>query len=167
MGAVMGEDNECRTAPSHGSDLSIRGGRKKKKGPKKEKEFLDVAHEAFIRYLALDLWRRVEEVRQAGAASEEAERVLAAATAFDARFPYQKTWQRTWQSHVGDRLWTAQSDDLLGLIERMVTAALDAEEAERRARGDQSLHDEDDYIAFIDDQLAYLFQHREDEFSAD
>jgi hypothetical protein len=141
--------------------------RKKKTGPKKEKEFLDVAHEAFIRYLALDLWRRVEGVRQAGAASEEAQPILAAATAFDARFPYQEPWQRTWRNHVGDRLWTAQSDELLGLIEGMVTAALDAEEAARRDRGDQSLHDEDDYIAFIDDQLAYLFQHREDEFSAE
>ncbi len=46
----------------------------------------------------------------------------------------------------------------------MVAAALHAEETERKARGDGSLYDEDDYLAFVDSQLQYLFQHRDDEF---
>jgi len=138
--------------------------RKKKTGPKKEKEFLDVAHEAFVRFLALDIWRRVGAVRQTEGDREVAEDLLQSITAFDERFPYQQTWREQWQSHVADDLWTAESADLLGRIEQMVAAALDAEEAERKARGDRSLHDEDDYIGFIDDQLAYLFSHRKDEF---
>lgn len=137
---------------------------RKKKGPKKEKEFLDVAPDAFVRYLSLDIWQRIEAVRREGARPEGTETALDAILAFDERYPYQAIWREKWQSHGGERMWSAESGELLGLIERMVAGALDAEEAERKARGDGSVYDEEDYLTFVDDQLQYLFQHRDDEF---
>ena len=134
---------------------------RKKKGPKKEKEFLDVAPEAFARYLSLDIWQRVEAVRREGGGREEDLKTI---LAFDERYPYQEIWRERWQGDVGDRISSTEPGVLLGFIERMVAAALHAEEAERKARGDGSLYDEDDYLAFVDYQLQYLFQHRDDEF---
>jgi hypothetical protein len=142
------------------------GRKRKKKGPKKEKEFLDVAPEAFVRYLALDIWRRVEAVRREGDETEGRDRGLQAIIAFDERYPYEEVWRKEWQHRVEGRVWSAEPGELLGLIEGMVAAALEAEEAERKGRGDGSLYDEEDYLAFVDDQLKYLFQHRDDEFLA-
>ncbi len=138
--------------------------RRKKKGPKKGKEFIDYAEEFFVRYLALRVWHGIEAIRRGEIPEELRQASLDRITAFDERFPYQELWRKEWQRVIGDRLWTFDPPHLLKTIEEMVHAALKAEEAERKAKGDRSLYDEEDYLAFVDHEIQYLFQHREDEF---
>ncbi|MDZ4339416.1 MAG: hypothetical protein U1B94_04265 [candidate division NC10 bacterium] len=142
----------------------MREGRRKKKGPKKGKEFIDYAEEFFARFLSLGIWHGIEAIRRGEIPEELRPATLDRITAFDERFPYQELWRQEWQRAIGDRLWTFAPPDLLKATEEMVDAALKAEEAERKARGDGSLYDEDDYLAFVDHEIRYLFQHREDEF---
>lgn len=138
--------------------------RRKKKGPKKGKEFIDYAEEFFERYLALRIWYGIEAIRRGEMPEELRQASLERITAFDERFPYQELWRKAWQHSIGDRLWTFDPPALLKAVAEMVGAAVKAEEAERKARGDRSLYEEDDYLAFVDHEIQYLLQHREDEF---
>ncbi|MGH7309649.1 MAG: hypothetical protein ACREK6_13215 [Candidatus Rokuibacteriota bacterium] len=119
---------------------------------------IDVAREAFIRHLALDRWRDLVELREtSGLPLPEA---LDEAGCFAHRWPYHALWRRRWQNEVvpfgAD---PGEPGALFAAIERATAGALDDEEADRRARGDRPLAEDQGFRAFLDG--AYGKLHRE------
>ena len=135
--------------------------RRRKRGERQHdrvqgREFMDVAREAFVRYVALDRWREIEDMRETlgfdwTQATQEAGRFLG-------RGVYAPIWDRQWQEHVLPQVQDADPGKLFAAIERAVAAALHAEEAERKIRGDRPLDEDAEYKAFLDSALEKLFR---------
>lgn len=134
----------------------------KKQGRKKGQEFPDVAMEAFIRYLALEKWREIQDLREA-LVGDELKEALQEAGRFQARGKYQGIWQKHWHRSVVDQLFLQEGGVLFGAIEQAVKASVEEEEAERRRRGDPSLFEERDFRAFMVFSLERLFSEAEAE----
>ncbi len=119
---------------------------------------IDVAREAFIRHLALDRWRDLVELRESSGLPLP--QALAEAGSFAHRWPYHALWQRRWKDEVvplgAD---PGEPGSLFAAIERAVTAALGDEEAERLARGDRPLAEDEGFRIFLGG--AYDKLHRE------
>jgi hypothetical protein len=117
---------------------------------------MDVARQAFVRALALDKWRELEDLRDTlgldlAAAVREAGR-------FPARGPYEPLWARRWQEQLAPEEAGADAGRLFAAIERAVGAALEDEEAERRHRGAPPLDEDAQYKAFVDRTLENLLR---------
>jgi hypothetical protein len=117
---------------------------------------MDVARQAFVRALALDKWRELEDLRDTlgldlAAAVREAER-------FPARGSYEPLWARQWQQHLAPEEAGPDAGRLFAAIERAVAAAVDDEEAERRRRGAPPLDEDPEYKAFVDRTLETLLR---------
>ena len=111
-------------------------------------EFMDVAREAFVRAVALGRWReltRLVERIPVDAALREAGR-------FPGRAAYQDLWVRRWSTEVTPGS-VADAASLFAAIERAIAAAVQDEEAARRARGDRPLDLDPEYRAFLDQAL--------------
>lgn len=139
-----------------------RGG---KKGRRKSKEFMDAAREAFIRYLALEKWREMEDIRETlgfdwATAAKEADRFLG-------RGPYQPLWVRRWEEQVLPQAVDADPGKLFAAVEEAVATALGEEEEERRARGDRPLDEDPEYKTFLDATLERLFREQAGELEPD
>jgi hypothetical protein len=119
---------------------------------------IDVAREAFVRHLALDRWRDLVDLREtSGLPLPEA---LDEAGSFAHRWPYQALWRRRWEEQVlGLGASPGEPGALFAAIERATAAALDDEEADRRARGDRPLAEDEGFRAFLGG--AYDKLHRE------
>ena len=132
----------------------MRDRKKRGRGRKQGKEFMDAALDAYRRHLALHKWRQVMDVQASvNVAPEQAVREAG-------RFPglgaYQDVWERWWEAQV---VAVAGSEaPLLARIETAVSGALDEEIATRRQRGDAPLEDSLSYKTFVDQALDRLLE---------
>ena len=126
---------------------------------------MDAAREAFIRYVALEKWREMEDARETlsfdwkGAARE--------AGKFLSRGPYQPLWVRRWEEQVLPEAAGTDPGKLFAAIEKSVAAALHDEEEERKARGDRPLDEDPEYKTFLDASLERLFREQAGELEPD
>lgn len=135
--------------------------RRKKKGERKRdraegKEFMDAAREAFVRYMALEKWREIEDMQETlgfdwGKAAREAGQ-------FPGRGRYQPLWVRRWEAEVLPHATEADPGKLFAAIEGAVTRALNDEEEDRKRRGDRPIDEDAEYKEFIDAALGKLFR---------
>ena len=132
----------------------MRDRKKRGRGRKQGKEFMDAALDAYKRHLTLHKWRQVMDVQASvNIAPEQAVRDAG-------RFPglgaYQDIWERWWETQV---VAVAGSEaPLLARIESAVGGALDEEIATRRQRGDAPLEDGPSYKMFLDQALGRLLE---------
>ena len=132
----------------------MRDRKKRGRGRKQGKEFMDAALDAYKRHLALHKWRQVMDVQASvNVAPEQAVREAG-------RFPglgaYQDVWERWWDAQV---VAVAGSESpLLERIEAAVGGALDEEITTRRQRGDAPLEDSVSYKMFVDQALDRLLE---------
>lgn len=130
--------------------------KKGRRGTPKSKEFMDAALDAYIRYQALRMWRRVELVRreQPEISPQEAARV---AGNFDERFPYEPLWAGPWEREVLAAAATP-AGVTFAQVESAMRAAVEGERRARIEKGDELLEDLPDYNDFIDGALGRLMQ---------
>ena len=132
----------------------MRDRKKRGRGRKQGKEFMDAALDAYRRHLALHKWRQVMDVQASvGMAPEQAVREAG-------RFPglgaYQDVWERWWEAQVVAVV--GSEAPLLARIETAVSGALDEEIATRRQRGEAPLEDSVAYKTFVDQALDRLLE---------
>lgn len=134
--------------------------RKKKRDRKRDraegKEFMDAAREAFVRYVALEKWREIEDMRETlgfdwAQAAKEAGHFLG-------RGPYQPLWVRRWEEQVLPQATGTDPGKLFAALETAIAEAVRDEEALRKTRGDRPLEEDPEYKAFLDAALENLFR---------
>ena len=130
--------------------------KRRKDGMPKGKEFLDAAREAFVRYVALEKWREIEDMRET--LGFDWAQAVKEAGQFLGRGTYQMLWVRKWQELVLSQTAETDAGKLFSAIETAIAGALRDEEDERRTRGDRPLDEEPEYKAFIDAALENLFR---------
>ncbi|HXG52937.1 MAG TPA: hypothetical protein VNN77_16180 [candidate division Zixibacteria bacterium] len=118
--------------------------------------FMDTARAAFVRYLALEKWREVDDLGSAAGLSLD--RALEEAGRFPERGAYRSLWEERWRAEVRPERAGEDAGSLFAAIERVVRDAVEAEEAERRQRGDRALDEDPQYKAFIDRVLERLLR---------
>ena len=136
--------------------METRQRKRGRKGGPKSKEFMDAAREAFVRYMALEKWREIEDMRETlgfnwARAAQEAGQFLG-------RGSYHGLWVRKWEEEVLPQATGTDAGQLFAAIETAIAAALHDEEEERRVRGDRPLDEDSEYKAFIDAALERLFR---------
>ncbi len=124
-----------------------------KRGRSKAKEFLDAAHEAFVRDVALERWRDYEALRET---LGDPRRALAEAGVFLGRGAYRTLWERLWREQVVEAMPPLDAV-LFGVIENALGAGFHAELEARRAGGDRPIEEDPEYKAFIHRALSKLF----------
>lgn len=115
---------------------------------------MDTVRDSFIRWLALEKWRELEDIRTT--LGMDLERAIDEAGRFPNRGRYEPLWIERWKSGVHPA--TSDAGVIFAAIEKAVAAALDDEEAERKARGDRPLEEDAEYKAFVDGALERLLQ---------
>lgn len=135
-------------------------GRKKKRGRRRDraegKEFMDAAREAFVRYVALDKWREIEDMRDT--LGFDWSRAAAEAGQFPGRGPYHPLWVRRWREQVLPHATGTDRGRLFAAIEEAIAGAVEDEEGARRSRGDRPLDEDPEYKTFLDGALEKLFR---------
>jgi len=134
---------------------------RKKKGDRKRdraegKEFMDAAREAFIRHVALEKWREIEDMRET--LGFDWQRAAKEAGQFVGRGPYQPLWVRRWEEQVLPQATGTDPGRFFAAIEGAIAAALHDEEGERKLRGDRPLEEDPEYKEFVDAALGKLFR---------
>jgi len=117
---------------------------------------MDTVRAAFIRWLALEKWREVEDLR--ATLGLDLEQAVAEATEFPGRGRYQLLWVSRWKLEVCPDAATKDSGSLFAAIEQAVATAVQEEEAERKLRGDRPLEEDAEYKAFVDRNLERLLR---------
>lgn len=132
-----------------GRDSVGNGGRGRGRGRggrKKGKHFMDAVTDAYIRDMALDKWREVDDlVEAAGLSLKEA---VAEAGQFASKGPYQEFWAAWWRREV-QAAGAPASGELMGRIEASVRGALGEEISRRAAEGQPAIEDTPHYTAFV------------------
>lgn len=116
--------------------------------------FMDTVRPAFVRYLALEKWREVEDLKTT--LCLDPERALAEAGQFANRRGYRALWEARWRAEVLPRAAESEPGALFQAIERAIEAALREEESERKSRGEPPLEEDPEYKSFVDRQLERL-----------
>ncbi len=131
--------------------------RRKNRGQRvQDSSFMDTVRASFIRWSALEKWRELDDLRTTlGMSLEQA---LDEAGRFPNRGRYQALWVERWKSELCAGTIAADSGAIFAAIEKAVAAALDDEEAERKAGGDRPLEEDAEYKAFVDGALERLLQ---------
>lgn len=125
---------------------------------------MDVTRQAFVRHLALDKWREIEDMRETlgfdwARAAEEACQFLS-------RGLYAPLWVRQWQSDVLPAAPAGDPGKVFAAIERAVAGALLSEEGERKIRGDRPLDEDPEYKAFVDRGIEKLLSQQAGELES-
>jgi hypothetical protein len=134
----------------------------KKKGRKRRRErvggnaFMDTVRPAFIRWVALEKWREVDDLR--ATLDFNLEQALQEASRFPGRGPHEPLWVAQWQREVCSAVHYQDSGSLFAAIERAVTIALQEEEAARQSAGDRPLEEDAEYKSFVDRNLERLLR---------
>lgn len=121
-------------------------------GKKRANHLMDVAVQAYARYLALQQWRFIMDAMETR--GETMDEALASCGNFTERAPYHTLWQRLWQG-VRDKGLSGEEVDF-GDMEKVAWEAVPAEEAQRKADGDVTIEDTHDYQIFIQAQMNNL-----------
>lgn len=139
-----------------------RGERKKKGGGRKfrNKHFMDVALDAYIRHVTLNKMLEVEGLAQ-GQGMAEAE-ALAAVGAFPERGAYQELWERAW-GHMTAQRHGGEEQPIVGAIEAAVREAMLEEQARRADTGDETIEDTRPYTTFIATAMGRLLEEADGE----
>jgi len=130
--------------------------RKKKQERREGTAFMDTIREAFVRYLALEKFREVEDMKET-LGFDDATAVREACT-FLERGPYREIWRRHWQAAVLPAAATSPGGVLLGVMEKAIASALLDEEAARKQQGDRPLEEDFQYKTFVDAALERLLR---------
>ena len=120
---------------------------------------MDTVRAAFIRWMALEKWREVEDLRATlgfdlGQAVNEAGQ-------FPSRGRYHPLWVSRWKLEVCPDAATKDSGSLFAAIEQAVATAVQEVEAERKLQGDRPLEEDPEYKAFVDRNLERLLRQGE------
>jgi len=118
--------------------------------------FMDTVRAAFIRWVALEKWREVEDLRTT--LGIDLSRAIEEAGQFPGRGRYEPLWAARWKAEVRPEVTGMDAGSLFQAIEKAVVAAVDEEEAERKARGDPQLDEDPEYKAFVDGALESLLR---------
>jgi hypothetical protein len=118
--------------------------------------FMDTVRPAFIRWLALEKWREVEDIR--ATLGFDLKQALEEAGQFPSRGPHQPLWAAQWKREVCSESTGEDSGSVFAAIERAVAAALQQEEAERESSGDRPLEEDPEYKSFVDRNLERLLR---------
>jgi hypothetical protein len=113
--------------------------------------FMDVARESYVRYVALEKWREVKDLRET--LGLDAARAAREAGRFPGRGAYGHLWARRWEEQVLPQAAGGEGGRLFAAIEAAVASAVHDEEAARAARGDRPLDEDQEYKAFVDTAL--------------
>jgi hypothetical protein len=116
--------------------------------------FMDTVRAAFIRWMALEKWREVEDLRTT--LGMDLERAIDEASHFPGRGPYHTLWTARWKAEVRPEVTGTDPGGLFSAIEKVVVAALQDEEVERKSSGDHPLDEDPEYKAFVDTALERL-----------
>lgn len=114
---------------------------------------MDSVRGAFIRWVALEKWREVEDLR--AAAGVDLATAIAEAGDFPGRGRYRSLWSARWKVLVTPAAG-ADSGVLFASIEQAVKSALADEENERKSAGDRPIEEDPEYKAFVDSALERL-----------
>lgn len=117
---------------------------------------MDTVRAAFVRWMALEKWREVEDLRTT--LGMDLEQAIREAGRFPNRGRYQPIWEAQWKAEVRSEVTAMDTGDLFHAIEKAVAAAVDEEESERKARGDRAFEEDPEYKAFVDTALESLLQ---------
>ncbi len=129
--------------------------RRRGKGRRQGKEFMDAALDAYRRHLALQKWRDVTDLQDT--LDLDTPQASRHAGRFPERGPYRDIWERWWAAEVVARDVSPETS-LFGRIEAAVQGALQEEIAARRQHDDAPLEDSLAYKTFIDQALDRLFE---------
>lgn len=131
--------------------------RRKNRGKRvQDSSFMDTVRASFIRWSALEKWRELDDLRTTlGMSLEQA---VDEAGRFPNRGRYQALWIGRWKSELLAGTIADDAGAIFAAIEKAVAAALDDEEAERKAEGDRPLEEDAEYKGFVDGALERLLQ---------
>lgn len=129
---------------------------RKRKGTSEASSFMDTVRAAFIRWVALEKWRELEDLRTT--VGMDLEQAIDEAGHFPSRGRYREIWARQWKAELGSQINPSDSGSLFAAIEKAVGAALAEEEAERKAGGGRPLEEDLEYKAFVDSALERLLR---------
>lgn len=130
--------------------------RKKREERVEGNAFMDTARSAFVRWVALEKWREVEDLRTT--LGFDLDRALDESGRFPGRGRYECLWIARWKTEVCAETAGSDPGSVFQAIERAVVAALGDEEAERKSCGDRPLDEDPEYKAFIDGALESLLR---------
>jgi len=117
---------------------------------------MDTVRAAFVRWVALEKWREVDDLRTT--LGFELKQALEEAGRFPGRGAYQSLWVTRWQTEVCTDAPGEDSGSVFAAIERAVATAVQEEESERKLRGDRPLEEDPEYKAFVDRALERLLR---------
>jgi hypothetical protein len=117
---------------------------------------MDTVRAAFIRWMALEKWREIEDLR--ATLGLDLEQAINEAGQFAGRGRYQLLWVAQWKAEVRPAETGEDSGSVFAAIERAVAAAAREEEAERNLQGDRPLEEDPEYKAFVDRALERLLR---------
>ena len=134
--------------------------RRRKRGRRRERvegnAFMDTVRAAFIRWMALEKWREIEDLR--ATLGFDLGQAVHEAAQFPSRGRYQLLWAARWKLDVCPDAVAKDSGSLFAAIERAVATAVQEEEAERKLSGDRALEEDPEYKAFVDRNLERLLR---------
>jgi len=117
---------------------------------------MDTVRAAFIRWLALEKWREVEDLR--ATLGFDLGQAVNEAAQFPSRGRYQLLWVSRWKLEVCPDAASKDSGSLFAAIEQAVATAVQEEEGERKLRGDRPLEEDAEYKVFVDRNLERLLR---------
>jgi|SoiMethySBSTD1v2_1073268.scaffolds.fasta_scaffold73225_3 hypothetical protein len=118
--------------------------------------FMDTVRAAFIRWMALEKWREVEDLR--ATLGFDLGQAVNEAAQFPSRGRYQLLWVSRWKLDVCRDAAAQDPGSLFAAIERAVGTAVQEEEAERKLQSDRPIEEDPEYKAFVDRNLERLLR---------
>jgi len=127
-------------------------------GRKKEKEFLDVADQAFAHQVAVSTWREAEEVLASAPSFEEGIRHLRELGDFAERGEYAPIWKRHWGEALGRLEPAAPPHARLEVLREAVLKSVEEEDEARQHEGRLSIIYDKEGQEFIDYAMRRLLE---------
>lgn len=130
--------------------------KRRRKGTSEAGSFMDTVRAGFIRWFALEKWREIEDIRTT--LGLDLVRAVDEARKFPSRGRYESLWVAQWKAEIRPEVTGMDAGSLFAAIEKAVAAAMEEEEAERKANGDHPLEEDSEYKAFVDSALERLLR---------
>jgi hypothetical protein len=125
---------------------------------------MDVARQAFVRDVALDRWRDIQDLRDT--VGLDWARAAQEAGQFLGRGAYSGLWVRQWREAVLPAAAAGNPAEVFAAVERAIVSALAAEEEERRLRRDRPIEEDREFKAFVDRIVESLLRQQAAELGA-